>query len=146
MSCNDPIGSESVVSFTTDTLTIRSQLRCLERYKQLRPADDALYAARIEDLGPGDFVKVACVACVTRRAAVKLRLNGYPYTPCSIWGRVRAPTGTAMAGATGGWATPSPNQPNTNISASTAISMPAVISGIANRFGESESAIAGRML
>jgi hypothetical protein len=39
-----------------------------------------------------------------------------------------------------------PNQPNTNISASTTISMPAVISGIADRFGESDSAIAGRML
>jgi hypothetical protein len=40
----------------------------------------------------------------------------------------------------------SPNQSNTNISASTTISMPAVISGIADRFGESERAIAGRTL
>ena len=38
------------------------------------------------------------------------------------------------------------NQPNTNISASTTISMPAVISGIADRFGESESAIAPNVM
>jgi hypothetical protein len=52
-----------------------------------------------------------------------------------------------MAGETGG--TDRPNKsyhPNINISASTTISMPAVISGIADRFGESENAIAGRTL
>ena len=40
----------------------------------------------------------------------------------------------------------SPDYPNTNISVSTTISKPAVISGKVDRFGDSGSAIAGRML
>jgi hypothetical protein len=45
-----------------------------------------LYAARIQDLGPGDFVKVECVACghVELLAPGKLRIKGLalpPYTP-----------------------------------------------------------------
>jgi hypothetical protein len=60
---------------------------------------------------------------------------------------VSAPTGTATAG----WLAKTERRDdfyyrNANISASTRISMPAVISGIADRVGESESAIAGRML
>jgi ribosomal protein S27E len=37
-----------------------------------------LYAARIQDLGPGDFVKVECTACrhVELLAPDKLRIKG----------------------------------------------------------------------
>jgi len=45
-----------------------------------------LYAARIQDLGPGDCVKVECMACghVELLPADKLRVKGQPlpsYTP-----------------------------------------------------------------
>jgi hypothetical protein len=50
-----------------------------------------LYAARIEDLGPGDFVKVECAACghdalITRGAL----LQGLRLQPCWIWNRAAA--------------------------------------------------------
>ena len=42
-----------------------------------------LYAARIEDLGPGDFVKVECAACghVELLLPDKLRIKGLPLPP-----------------------------------------------------------------
>jgi predicted nucleic-acid-binding Zn-ribbon protein len=42
-----------------------------------------LYAARIEDLGPGDFVKVECTACrhTELLSADMLRLSGCPLPP-----------------------------------------------------------------
>jgi hypothetical protein len=42
-----------------------------------------LYAARIQDLGPGDFVKVECTACrhVELLAPDKLRIKGVPLPP-----------------------------------------------------------------
>jgi hypothetical protein len=45
-----------------------------------------LYAARIEDLGPGDFVKVECIACghAELLASDQLRIKGQAlpaYTP-----------------------------------------------------------------
>jgi hypothetical protein len=42
-----------------------------------------LYAARIQDLGHGDFVKVECAACghVELLAADKLRIKGLPLPP-----------------------------------------------------------------
>ena len=44
-----------------------------------------LYAARIEDLGPGDLVKIQCIACGHYRAdPPSSLLNGLrlpPYTP-----------------------------------------------------------------
>jgi len=45
-----------------------------------------LYAARIEDLGPGDFVRVLCMACGHDEllTADQLRVRGLalpPYTP-----------------------------------------------------------------
>jgi hypothetical protein len=42
-----------------------------------------LYAARIQDLGPGDFVKVECIACghVELLAPDKLRAKGLPLPP-----------------------------------------------------------------
>jgi tRNA (Thr-GGU) A37 N-methylase len=45
-----------------------------------------LYAARIQDLGPGDFVKVECIACRHEELlpADRLRIKGLPlpsYTP-----------------------------------------------------------------
>jgi hypothetical protein len=47
------------------------------------------YEARIQDLGPGDFVKVECAACghAELLASDQLRIKGQalpPYTPCSI--------------------------------------------------------------
>jgi hypothetical protein len=53
-----------------------------------------LYAARIEDLGPDDFVRVECAACghdvlITRSALLQgLRLNRRTW--CSIWNRAFA--------------------------------------------------------
>ena len=64
-----------------------------------------LYAARIEDLGPGDFVRVECIACGHDEllAPDVLRIKGVPlppYTPvldlecrlrcrtCDVRGRV----------------------------------------------------------
>jgi len=46
----------------------------------------ALFEARIEDLGPGDFVKVECAACghAELLASDQLRIRGQalpPYTP-----------------------------------------------------------------
>jgi hypothetical protein len=42
-----------------------------------------LYAARIQDLGHGDFVKVECIACghVELLAPDKLRIKGLPLPP-----------------------------------------------------------------
>jgi hypothetical protein len=45
-----------------------------------------LYAARIEDLGPGDYVKAECIACghVELLPPDQLRIKGQalpPYTP-----------------------------------------------------------------
>jgi hypothetical protein len=42
-----------------------------------------LYAARIEDLGPGDFVKVECTACRHEKLlpADRLRIKGLPLPP-----------------------------------------------------------------
>jgi hypothetical protein len=42
-----------------------------------------LYAARIEDLGPGDFVKVECIACghVELLSPDKLRIKALPLPP-----------------------------------------------------------------
>ena len=42
-----------------------------------------LYAARIQDLGPGDFVKVECMACghVELLSANKLRIKRLPLPP-----------------------------------------------------------------
>jgi hypothetical protein len=50
-----------------------------------------LYAARIEDLGPGDFVKVECTACghAELLASDQLRIKGQALFrrthQCSIW-------------------------------------------------------------
>jgi len=42
-----------------------------------------LYAARIQHLGPGDFVKVECMACghVELLSPDKLRIKGLPLPP-----------------------------------------------------------------
>jgi hypothetical protein len=41
-----------------------------------------LYAARIEDLGPSDFVKVECIACGhTELLAADMLLSGCPLPP-----------------------------------------------------------------
>jgi hypothetical protein len=44
---------------------------------------EPLYAARIQDLGHGDFVKVECMACghVELLAPDKLRIKGLPLAP-----------------------------------------------------------------
>jgi hypothetical protein len=44
-------------------LTQPSPHAFIEHYMNLGARDAPLYAARIEDLGPGDFVKVDCAAC-----------------------------------------------------------------------------------
>jgi hypothetical protein len=42
-----------------------------------------LYAARMEDLGPGDYVKAECVACghTELLASNQLRVRGLPLPP-----------------------------------------------------------------
>jgi len=42
-----------------------------------------LYAARVEDLGPGDFVRVECMACSHDELLPpdKLRIKGVPLPP-----------------------------------------------------------------
>jgi hypothetical protein len=49
-----------------------------------------LYAARIQHLGPGDFVKVECMACghVELLSPDKLRIKGLPLPPYTPGGRV----------------------------------------------------------
>jgi hypothetical protein len=99
-------------------------------YAKSIPGDASLFAER---LGP---LQDCCVIDFC-----------HPDAPGVATSLVRVPTGTAMAGEAG--ETDRPNKsyhPNINISASTTISMPAVISDIADRFGESENAIAGRGL
>ena len=50
-----------------------------------------LYAARIEDLGPGDYVRVECIACghdiLIPASSLLHELRLPPYTPCAIWNR-----------------------------------------------------------
>jgi hypothetical protein len=59
-----------------------------------------LYAARIEDLGPGDFVQVECAGCgheITRSALLQeLRFNRRTW--CSIWSRAPLPRVAMRAG------------------------------------------------
>jgi hypothetical protein len=46
-----------------------------------------LYAARIEDLGPGDFVKIDCAACSHTALLAQLSWPGLGWNPvrgCSI--------------------------------------------------------------
>jgi hypothetical protein len=57
-----------------------------EQSENVEASMKALYAARIQDLGPSDFVKVECIACghVELLASDQLRIKGQtppPYTP-----------------------------------------------------------------
>jgi hypothetical protein len=61
-----------------------------------------LYAARIEDLGPGDLVRVECAACahdvLITRSALRRGCGYNRRTGCWIWNRGSAAASATRAG------------------------------------------------
>ena len=61
-----------------------------------------LYAARIEDLGPGDCVKVECLSCghdaLITRSALLQGCSSNRWTWCWIWNRASGAASTMRAG------------------------------------------------
>src|SRR5262249_55001126 len=64
---------------TTRPTTVPAWSIANQRHKAMVP----LYAARIEDLGPGDFVRVQCIACGHDEllTADQLRVKGLALPP-----------------------------------------------------------------